>query len=67
MAGIEASFRKKKVGKTSEVIEESISRTKSWIDVELSKEIPMTEVGDRASTEEGRWSLRVDRREGRQD
>ena len=32
------------MSKTSEVIEKSISRTESWVDVELSKEIPTTEV-----------------------
>ena len=30
--------------KTSEVIEESINRTESWVDVEFSKEIPTTDV-----------------------
>ena len=43
-AGIETSARKKKVRKTSEVLEESISRTESWVDVELSKEIHAPEV-----------------------
>ena len=38
-AGIETSVRKKKLGKTGEVLEKSISRTESWVDVELSKEL----------------------------
>ena len=43
-AGIETSARKKKVDKTSKILEESISRTKSRVEVELSKEIHAPEV-----------------------
>ena len=38
-AGIEPSARKKKVSKSDEVEEKSISRTKSWVEVELGKEV----------------------------
>ena len=43
-AGIETSARKKKSSKTREVVEKLISRTESWVEVELSKEIHVPEV-----------------------
>ena len=43
-AGIETSTRKKKVSKTDEVAEKSISRTESWVEVELGKEDHTPEV-----------------------
>ena len=43
-AGIETSARKKKVSRTSEALKSSISRTESWVDVELNKEIHAPEV-----------------------
>ena len=43
-AGIETSARKKKVSKHDEVVEKSISRTESWVDVELGKEVHAPEV-----------------------
>ena len=44
VAGIETNVRKKKVSKTSEVLEKSISRTDSWVEVELSEQIHVPEV-----------------------
>ena len=43
-ARIETSVRKKKVSKTGEVVERSISRTESWVEVELGQEIHAPEV-----------------------
>ena len=43
-AGIETSTRKKKVGKSDEVAEKSISRTESWVEVEVDKEDHTPEV-----------------------
>ena len=38
-AGIETSVRKENVSKTGEEVRRSISRTKSWVEVELGQEI----------------------------
>ena len=43
-AGIETSARKKKVNKSDEVAEKSISKMEGWIEVELGKEVPAPEV-----------------------
>ena len=43
-AGIETSARKKKVSKSDEVVEKSISRRECWVEVELGKEVHAPEV-----------------------